>query len=251
MPLSDISLTSLYLALAGYAVSLAFFLFRNTDWTDIIFSVAFIAHTISQLSRGWFIGMFIPHAIVEGVFFLPWCLAAFIAVSRLLHREPFLTYSVLFPLIFFMTFALFYQKGVFPPSPLSRTIFSPLFFLFEVSAHACFILGAWFAFRFLRKKEDGHIFHSFIVWGFILYSTAQVVGAIWCYQGWATLFNWSERHLQSASLWCYYAAYLHARFLPSVDSRMKAWLSLAGIFFLVLFSYGGHLKEINMPRLGG
>jgi ABC-type transport system involved in cytochrome c biogenesis permease subunit len=100
-------------------------------------------------------------------------------------------------------------------------------------------------------KLYSHRYSSCIIWGFILYSIAQVVGAIWCYLGWATLFNWGERHLQSATLWCYFAAYLHLRFLPAWDMRRKAWFSLYGFILVFFFSYSGIFREASMPRIGG
>jgi hypothetical protein len=147
--------------------------------------------------------------------------------------------------------ALIYPKGVFPPSPQGQTVFSSLFFFFEVLAHACFIMGAWYALSYLRGNDDTRFFHSFIIWGFIFYSIAQVTGAIWCYLGWGSLFNWSQRHLQSAAIWCFYAAYVHLRFLPAWDLKRKAAYSLAGFALVLFFIYLGHLREVNMPRLGG
>jgi ABC-type transport system involved in cytochrome c biogenesis permease subunit len=112
-------------------------------------------------------------------------------------------------------------------------------------------MGAWFAFRYLHRREEARFFDSFIIWGFIFYSIAQVTGAIWCYSGWATLFNWSSRHLQSAAIWCFYAAYMHLRFLPVWDMKKKAGFSIAGFTLVLFLSTLGYFNEMNMPRLGG
>jgi hypothetical protein len=186
----------------------------------------------------------------EGVFFLPWCLACLVLGLRFFSKDKDLIYTTLVLIFILSVIALLYPKGIFPPSPKVKTIFSPLFFFFEVFAHACFILGAWFAFWYLRGKENARIFHSFVIWGFIFYSIAQVVGAIWSYLGWATLFNWSNRHMQSATLWCFYAAYVHLRFLPAWDMKKKAMFSLVGFLLVLFFSYSSHFNEMNMPRLG-
>lgn len=251
MPFAEISFTSLYLGGIGYAGSLGLYFLKKTDWADILFCVAFLSHTISQVTRGWIIGIFTPQALVEGVFFLPWCLALFAVSLRLTRNEPWSSYSIQYLLIPALLFALLYPKGVVPPSPLAQTIFAPLFFIFEAMGHTCFLLGGWFAFLFLKGRMEDDLYESFLIWGFVSYSVAQITGAIWCYQGWGTLFNWSERHLQSAALWCYYAAYLHMRFLSSMEGRMRAWFSLAGVLFVLLFSYGNHLREMSMPRIGG
>jgi ABC-type transport system involved in cytochrome c biogenesis permease subunit len=251
MPLANLSLTCLYVAIGGYLASLLFSIFKKKRPVEVMFLTGFLFHTLSQISRGWFIGIFTPNAMVEENFFLPWCVAFLTMGLRLFKKEMDLIYTSLIPILFFLSFTFILPKGILPPLPYVQTIFSPLYFLFEVMAHACFALGAWFSILYLCNKVKTGIFHSFIIWGFVIYSAAQIIGAIWCYLGWATLFNWSERHLQSATLWCYFAAYLHLRFLPSWDMKRKAWFFLAGFFLVFFFSYLGVLREVGMPRIGG
>jgi hypothetical protein len=192
MPLSTVSVTCLYLATGSYVLGLVFFILRKELLTGAVFLSGFLFHTVSQVSRGWFIGAFTPIAAVEEIFFLPWCLAFLTLVLRFLVKDNRLVYSALTPVLFFSFIALLYPKGVFPPSPQIQTIFSPLFFVFEVMAHAFFCIGAWFSLQYLYHRNDAGFFYSFVIWGFILYSIAQVVGAVWSYLGWASLFNWSE-----------------------------------------------------------
>ena len=251
MLLSTVSVTCLYLAAGVYSLSFVAFASRKERMRDICFYGGLLLHTISQVSRGWFIGILTPHALFEGVFFLPWCMAFLILCLRFLKNDARLIYSALIPLLFFLLIALLYRKGIIQPSPQGRTVFSSLFFVFEVMAHAFFCLGAWFSLRYLSHRNDAGFFDSFVIWGFILYSIAQVVGAIWSYLGWASLFNWSQRHLQSASIWCFYAGYIHLRSLSHFDMRKKAWVSVAGFLLVFFFSYVSHLREITMPRLGG
>jgi hypothetical protein len=251
MTTAGVSLTCLYLAAAAYTGSLAFFLLKRKTPAGLFFVCGFILHTISEAGRGWFIGIFTPIGLFEGIFFLPWCLAFLTVVFSFLKNDRDLILSSVIPVLIFLVIALSYPKGVFPPSPNVQTIFSSLFFVFEGLAHACFILGAWFALWYLRRREEASFFDNLIVWGFIFYSVAQVTGAIWSYLGWASLFSWNNRHLQSAAIWCFYAAYLHLRFLSGKDTKRRAVFSLAGFLLLFGLSYLGHLNEINMTRLGG
>ncbi|MBE0426157.1 MAG: cytochrome c biogenesis protein CcsA [Nitrospirae bacterium] len=251
MSLYSVSLTCLHTAIGGYTGSLFFFFLKKERLAEFLFITAFVLHTISQISRGWFIGIFTPNAIFEGVFFLPWCLAFLVLGLRLFIKDRDLGYTALILILFLSLIALIYPKGIFPPSPKVKTIFSPLFHFSEILAHAFFGLGAWFSLLYLQGKENARIFHSMVIWGFIFYSIAQVVGAIWCYLGWANLFNWSDRHMQSATVWCFYAAFLHLRFLPAWDMKKKALFSLAGFILLLFFSYSSHFSEMNMLRLGG
>ena len=251
MSLTGVSLTCLYLAAAAYAGSLAFFLLKRKMPAALLFVCGFILHTISEAGRGWFTGIFMPIGVFEGPFLLPWCLAFILAILSLFKKDRDLILSSIVPVLIFLVIALSYPKGVPPPSPNVQTVFSSLFFVFEGLAHACFILGAWFALWYLRRREEASFFDDLIVWGFIFYSAAQVTGAIWSYLGWSSLFNWNSRHLQSAAIWCFYAAYLHLRFLSGRDMKRKAVFSLAGFVLVFALSYLGHLNEINMTRLGG
>jgi hypothetical protein len=251
MPLSFISVICLYVGTGAYALGLVTFILRKERLTDTFFFSGFFFYTVGQVSRGWFIGAFTPIAVVEEIFFLPWCLAFLTLGLRFFVKDSRLIYTALIPLLFFSLGAVIYPKGVFPPSPQIQTIFSPLFFVFEVMAHAFFCLGAWFSLQYLYHRNDAGFFIYFVLWGFILYSIAQVVGAIWSYLGWANLFNWSERHLQSAAIWCFYAAFLHIRFLSGWDTKKKARLAIAGFTLFFLLSYLGHLGEMNAARLGG
>jgi hypothetical protein len=251
MTVAGVSLTLLYLAAASYTGSFAFFLMNRKISAWLFFICGFTLHTISQAGRGWFIGIFTPLGIFEGTFFLPWCLACLTIVFSFLRKDRRLILSSVVPVLIFSVIALCYPKGVPPPYPNTQTVFSSLFFIFEGLAHACFIMGAWFAIWYLRRREEASFFDELIVWGFIFYSIAQVTGAIWSYLGWASLFSWNSRHLQSAAIWCFYAAYLHLRFLSGRDTKRKAVFSMVGFLLLFILSYLGHLNEINMTRLGG
>jgi ABC-type transport system involved in cytochrome c biogenesis permease subunit len=247
--LSTVSELCLYIATGAYAITFIASIAERERIAGFCFWTAFLFHTVSQVSRGWYTGVPTPFAIVEANFFLPWCLA-FLTLSLKMLKWSRQVWFGLLPVLLFLALALQYPKGIIPPSPLRQTIFSPLFFLFEVPAQALFILGGLYAARFLRGRNDT-FFDSLLVWGFIFYSIAQVVGAIWCYLGWASLFSWSTRHLLSASIWCLYAAYLHLHFLTAWNMKRKAWFAVAGASLVVFVIVLGHVNEMNMPRLGG
>jgi hypothetical protein len=187
---------------------------------------------------------------VEGLYFLPWCLALFSLGARFQTSQSWYG-SLVIPLCLLILTAFLFPKGILTPSPKSSTIFVPLFFLFEGLAYACFITGAWFALLYLWDRGIAPPFHTFVLWGFVFYSIAQVAGALWSYLGWATPFHWSSRHLSSASLWCYYAAVLHMKFQPPVKARREAGFALAGVILVLVFMYAGLMREMRMPRIAG
>ena len=88
------------------------------------------------------------------------------------------------------------------------------------------------------------------MWGFVFYSISQVAGAIWADMGWGHPFHWADRHLFSASLWCYYAAYLHLTFVGKWDVRKRAWVTMGGFLLVVWFSLAYQISEVAMT-IGG
>jgi ABC-type transport system involved in cytochrome c biogenesis permease subunit len=235
----------LYLAAGAYAGSLLFSLLNTERTTRALLWCGFLAHTACLLIRGWHFGIFVPSSIFTELYFLPWCLAA-----ATLWRKKFSDgrLTTLIPLSVLMVIAVILPVTTPPPSPKSSTVFATLFFLFEVISHALFLLGGWSAFLFLRFRVDEQSFNRCAVWGFILYSIAQVVGAVWSWLALSEPFHWSERHLVSASIWCFYCAYLHLHFSHRWSLKEKAGFVLIGSFLVVVCTYAYYLQYLGGAR---
>jgi len=241
----------LYAAAALYAAAFILHLAGKGRSSFAVLCSGFAVHTAYQVSRAWITGMFIPNGMFDGVFLLPWGMALAVVLLRLFSDRGTAWESAAAPLFLFALFALAYPKGLIPPTPNKLTVWANVFFLTEATGQACFYLAAWFAAAGIVTKRISTNYHSLIVWGFVLYSIAQVTGAIWAYLGWATTFRWGSRHLQSAVIWCYFSAYLHLRFLPSWGAREKSWYASAGFVVVAMNSFGSHLNEMGFPRIGG
>jgi hypothetical protein len=148
--------------------------------------------------------------------------------------------------------ALILPVRIRPPGPFTATWSAPLFFFFEILAIAFFMASGWFAWRQLRRPDWDMLFNRLAIWGFILYSLAQVIGAVWSYLGWAGPFHWGERHLQSAAIWCLYCGYLHTHFDRSFDIRKKARWALSGALVVLVVGYAlpvaSHLTVRNPAK---
>ena len=142
-------------------------------------------------------------------------------------------------------------EGVETLGPTKLTVWAPLYFFFEVLGRACFYCGGWFALLYLLTNRYGDRFHTPIVWGFVLFTIAQVVGAIWCWLGWAATFQWVNIHFQAAAVWCFFANYLHVRFLPKWDLRKKAGFAFAGTVIMLGISIIGYVRFFGEARIGG
>jgi ABC-type uncharacterized transport system permease subunit len=238
-----------------YLIALIFFVLRQSAISIIIFICGFCLHTLFQLSRGLYWGLWLPNPIFDLTYFLPWVMTAVSMAGRFLIQDEDrreIINSMIIPVCFFSLVALIFPREISPHvGPKHETIFVALYYGIDNIALSCFILGAWFAIFHLRGKDQDKMFNSFIVAGFIFYSISQVVGAYWAYLGWALPMHWSTRHLQSASIWCFYAAVLHLRYFPAWNSRHEAWFALGGAALLLTFVHGDQISALILSGIRG
>jgi len=211
---------------------------------------AFVGHAVFLAVRSLHFGFFNSGAVFEGQVFLPFCLAG-IGLWLWASRREKEAAALAAAAAVFALLSLPIDKGVIPPSPKSGSLLVPLFFFCEILSHALFISAAVLA--FLRRGEGPSfpLAHRFAVWGFVIFSAAQVSGAAWCYLGWSVPFQWGFRHLHSAAIWCFYANYIHLRFLPWWSDRRKAVYLAAGALLLVVYLAVLQFIEAGQVRIGG
>ncbi|MBN1662963.1 MAG: cytochrome c biogenesis protein CcsA [Deltaproteobacteria bacterium] len=225
-----------------YAGSLLFRVFRKDRTAGVFLCMGFIANTLFLISRSHSYGIFVPVNLVTETYFLPWCLALLTGITGYFEKDkPSAVYGM-YLIFFFSLMALLIPVNAHPPAPQHDTVFAPLFFVAEVMAHACFFLGGWLAFFCLIKRTEMPVFNNMAIWGFVLYSLAQIFGAVWAFEGWGAPFHWSERHLQSASLWCFYAAYLHLHFSSRWTLKGKMRFAVVGLIMILVFNYAYYIK---------
>jgi len=232
-----------YVAAGCYAGSLLFFLTKRHRTALGLLWLGVAAHSAALVCRGFSFGIFTPMNIFTELYFLPWLVAVFTLVRCLPRGSTAKAQHLLAPLSLLTFLALPLPSQLLPPFLLSDSVFATIFFIFEVAAHAAFLLAAWFGFLFLMHRTGEQTFNRCATWGFILYSVAQVSGAVWCYLGWTVPFSWSERHLVSAAIWCFYCAYLHLQFSPRWTVRQKAWFALCGGTLVTISIYAYYLAS--------
>jgi hypothetical protein len=238
-----------------YLIALIFYVLRRFNISMICLICGFSLHTLFQLSRGLYSGIWLPNPIFDLTYFLPWVMASIGVAGRVFIKDEDdkkIINSMIIPVCFFCLVALIFPREISPHvGPKHETIFVALYYSIDNIALSCFILGAWFAIFHLRGKDRNKIFNSFLVAGFIFYSISQVVGAYWAYLGWALPMHWSTRHLQSASLWCYYAAVLHLRYFPAWNSKHESWFALGGALLLLAFVHGDQISALILSGIRG
>jgi hypothetical protein len=235
----------LYGAAGGYLLSL---LAARCGWRGrslALLGAGWTLHGVYLLTRGWISGMFLANPMFDEVFLLPWALALLLLARAGLRGAddlPPLTGLLLLCLLTLMAAA--YPKGMATLGPNKLSAWACLYFLTDGLARACFLLGAWLAGAGLLRRSGAAPYHGLLVWGFVLFSVAQVVGAVWCFLGWAQTFQWVYVHLQAAALWLLYAAYIHIRFLPGWRESQRALCALVGGVLIFSFSLQPYLKTL-------
>lgn len=239
----------LYTAAGCYFVAWILYVCRKQGAGRALLAAGMVLQGLYLLGRGWLGTVFIPNPIVEGPFFLPWCLALIALVRSMTKPKLAVAWIVALAAVFTL-FSVFYTKGIIPPTPKKITTWALAFSISESMAHALFYTGALYAFLSLISKDRPNGFSRLLVWGFVAYTVAQVTGAIWCFVGWGNTFSWSARHLGSAAIWTFYAAFLHLQFISNWK-RNHAIMAIAGGLMVFYVSYGHYLHEVHFPRVGG
>ena len=240
----------LYLALALYGVAGILAFARIKSGARAVVVPAVMLHGAWLLGRGWLGGVFIANPVVEGPFFMPFCITA-IALGMGIYNKSGKWATVLAVGIFFTVLSAFYAKGMIPPTPKKISFWAILFFVSESAAHACFHISTVLAVAALFRMGKEGEYLSFVIWGIVAYTVSQVTGAVWSYLGWGNTFNWSPRHLSSASIWLLYLAILHVRFVSGWGRRREAFLVTAAGGYVLFSTFGHYLKEMTFPRIGG
>lgn len=239
----------LYTATGCYWVAWILYACRQQGIGRAALALGFILQSLYLIGRGWLGDVFIPNPIVEGPFFLPWCLALVALVRSWTHPKMAMPW-VLGLAVIFSVLSVFYAKGMIPPTPKKLSIWAVLFFMSESMAHALFYMAALFAMLSLMRNTLSDSFLPLLVWGFIAYTVAQVTGALWCFVGWGNTFSWGARHLGSAAIWTFFAASLHLQFIANWK-RKNAVMVIAGAVMVFYISYGHYFHEMHFQRVGG
>ena len=152
------------IAAGVYLLALILYVLRQPHISIIFFIGGFCLHTLFQLSRGLYWGIWLPNPIFDLTYFLPWVMAAVSVAGRFLVKDEDhkkIINSMIIPVCFFCLVALIFPREISPHvGPKHETIFVALYYSIDNIALSCFILGAWFAIFHLRGKDQSKIFNS-------------------------------------------------------------------------------------------
>jgi len=235
----NIMITALCLYTA--ASFIYFFQAKITGSILMIMGIAF--NVFGLISRGYIEDMWFFDLMADEVLALP-AFLALIPIVLFFKNSKSQGRITLIPLVICSLIAFLPNTTTALPALKSQVFVAPAFFLSESMSIAFFIAaGALALAALLFKQETEETFMKCILWGFVIFTICQILGAAWAFLGWSYPFSWSGRHLASASAWCLYAALLHSGY-ARIHTRTKALCTVLGlvpIFFIVFFHELSHL----------
>ena len=245
MDIHNIMIAALLLYIAG---SLAYFTSFSRAGA-ILVPLGIALNAAGLFLRGRFEGAWFPALWVDGPLIMPIFLALIsLSFFRSGARVPG---RVTAAALVLCSLAAFIPAPA-PAFPSAKTgvALAPIFFLVETSGIAFFITGGFLALAALLLRLDTQeAVRRCVLWGFILFTTAQVLGAVWSFVGWSFPFSWSPRHLASACLWCLYAALLHAG-STRISFRATAALIAMGLVPVPFILYTHQVQHLFIKLTG-
>ena len=128
------------------------------------------------------------------------------------------------------------------PPPLMRTIWYPLHVPLSFLAYGTWAAAAAASFAWWARAEGDWLpfVDRLALWGLVLWSLAMVTGGVWGVVAWGAWFMWDPKVIWSVILWFHYAAFVHVKLTPSLQTRawVRPTLAVAGFAF-VLVAYVG------------
>ncbi|MHB8876665.1 MAG: cytochrome c biogenesis protein CcsA [Myxococcaceae bacterium] len=229
----------LHLALAAYGLAWGLALFRSrfARWP---LALGAALHLGWMVMRGLAIGFFPLTNKAES--FSAAALA--MAVVALVAWNPARAFALT---VLTATCAAGAAAAAFPqdlsfPSPLLRTVWYPLHVPLSFLAMAAWIASAAAALCWATGRDRAWLARVdlYALQGFGLWSASMICGGVWGVRAWGVYFMWDPKIVWSVLLWFHYAAFVHLRLTPSLQSRpwVRPALAWAGLVW-TLVAYVG------------
>lgn len=237
--MEEIARNLYYLSFVFYFCGLVnFALNKNFSMAGNIILAGFCIHTLSFALYIFLCGYIPMHKRTQNTLPRTWglCLVLLFSLKEFKDR--------LVPVMCIITILLLFITG-FPIPLASQMEVRPFFigfwpFLWFHFYDASFVLFAYcfsvsasylIALKFnsgagckeLTKKVENSAF-----WGFVLFTLAQLSGSVWAVIDFGDYWHWKPMHLLSVSIWMFYAAMIHLKWIKTNSERLLSILGVIG-----------------------
>lgn len=114
--------------------------------------------------------------------------------------------------------------------------------------YGCFSASAMIGIAYLLRERGffltlslenlEHLMHQLTSTGFLFFTLATFLGALWAANAWGSYWQWDPKETWSLIVWLNYAAWLHMRLVRQTKGTILAWWSIIGLF-ITLFAFLG------------
>lgn len=126
------------------------------------------------------------------------------------------------------------------------------FCLAAMVAAAWLLCGIPYAARRLPERPIlESAMHRLIAVGFVFFSIATVLGALWAAEAWGSYWSWDPKETWALIVWLNYAAWLHMRLTGSARPTLAAWWALGGLLVTLFAFLGVNMYLSGLHSYGG
>ena len=94
------------------------------------------------------------------------------------------------------------------------------------------------------------LMYKSIAIGFIFFTIATILGAIWAAEAWGGYWSWDPKETWALIVWLNYAAWLHLRLVKGLRGDILAWWSLIGLLITTFAFIGVNLFLSGLHSYG-
>lgn len=95
------------------------------------------------------------------------------------------------------------------------------------------------------------VMHRLIATGFVFFTIATVLGALWAAEAWGGYWSWDPKETWALVVWLNYAAWLHFRLVKGCRGPLIAWWALGGLLVTLFAFLGVNMYLSGLHSYGG
>jgi len=245
----------MWVALTGFVVATAMFVFGVTFAKDKLIHRAVLASTLglvpqivalglrwARVGHGPYIGYY---EVANG---LTLFVVAFFVIAAWRNKRLSAAGIAIMPVaVLMLGGAMLAPKGGLPLTPNLASYWLFIHVAFANLAFAAFVasFGLGVAYVLRKRSRSGRwterlrrlppqdvvseLMTRFVLAGFLFWAIMIVSGAIWANQAWGRYWGWDPIETWSLIVWLIYAVYLHVRFTLGWRGERLAWFAIAAM----------------------
>lgn len=95
------------------------------------------------------------------------------------------------------------------------------------------------------------LMHRLIAVGFVFFTVATVLGALWAAEAWGGYWSWDPKETWALVVWLNYGAWLHFRLVKGYRGPVVAWWALGGLLVTLFAFLGVNMYLSGLHSYGG